>query len=70
MAAQRSFQRNIMVYLAEIAYICIVSAKYTKMGEKIIGRKSEVLLLNQLIASPKAEFVAIYGRRRIGKRIW
>ena len=37
------------------------------MGEKIIGRKGEVLLLKQLIASPKAEFVAIYGRRRIGK---
>lgn len=37
------------------------------MSEQIIGRKSEVLLLKELITSSKAEFVAIYGRRRIGK---
>jgi uncharacterized protein len=33
----------------------------------MVGRKREIELLNGLIASPKAEFVAIYGRRRIGK---
>jgi hypothetical protein len=48
------FQRNIALYFAETAYVCIISAKYIKWGEKIIGRKSEVLLLKQLIASPKA----------------
>lgn len=37
------------------------------MPDTIIGRKSEVRLLNELLASPKAAFVAIYGRRRIGK---
>lgn len=50
-----------------MAYLCLVSAKYNKMGEKIIGRKNEVLLLKELLGSPKAEFAAIYGRRRIGK---
>lgn len=35
--------------------------------EKIIGREKEITLLNQLEKSNKAEFVAIYGRRRVGK---
>lgn len=33
----------------------------------IIGRKAEIQLLNQAYKSPKAEFIAIFGRRRIGK---
>ena len=34
---------------------------------KIIGRKQEIEELNNLYASDKPEFVAIYGRRRVGK---
>ena len=37
------------------------------MAEKIIGRHQETNLLNQYLHSGKAEFIAIYGRRRIGK---
>lgn len=33
----------------------------------IIGRKAEMQLLEQYINSGKAEFIALYGRRRIGK---
>ena len=33
----------------------------------MIGRKEERRLLNELAASKEAEFVAVYGRRRIGK---
>lgn len=33
----------------------------------IIGRQHEISKLNQLSSSKKAEFIAIYGRRRIGK---
>lgn len=33
----------------------------------IIGRNKEIDELQQLVASQKAEFVAIYGRRRVGK---
>ena len=33
----------------------------------IFGRKKEIEELNQLYSSDKAEFVAIYGRRRVGK---
>lgn len=35
--------------------------------EKIIGRKQEIRILQRLHQSTKAEFLAIYGRRRIGK---
>jgi uncharacterized protein len=33
----------------------------------IIGRKYEQQLLSEVYLSPKAEFIAMYGRRRIGK---
>ncbi len=34
---------------------------------KIIGRKSEQKLLKQALETDTSEFIAIYGRRRIGK---
>ena len=37
------------------------------MAEKIIGRHSEKALLEKYYNSGKAEFIAMYGRRRIGK---
>lgn len=33
----------------------------------VIGRENEILLLNQRLDSLKSEFVAVYGRRRVGK---
>ena len=35
--------------------------------EKIIGRKQESRLLNSYLQSGRAEFVVLYGRRRVGK---
>ena len=35
--------------------------------EKIIGRKEEIAVLTALKTSQKSEFVAVYGRRRVGK---
>ena len=35
--------------------------------EKIVGRKEEIAVLNALKNSNKSEFVAVYGRRRVGK---
>jgi AAA+ ATPase superfamily predicted ATPase len=32
-----------------------------------IGRENEIKILNNCLNSDKSEFVAIYGRRRIGK---
>lgn len=37
------------------------------MGHKIIGRKKELEQLQRIVESDKAELVAVYGRRRIGK---
>ena len=37
------------------------------MDEKIVGRQSEIKRLNELYNSGNAEFVAVCGRRRIGK---
>ena len=34
---------------------------------QIIGRKKEIEMLNRLYNSDKAQFVAVYGRRRVGK---
>ena len=33
----------------------------------IIGRKQEIAELNRYYGSGRAEFIAIYGRRRVGK---
>jgi uncharacterized protein len=34
---------------------------------KIIGREKEIGKLDKLLSSNQAEFLAIYGRRRVGK---
>ena len=38
-----------------------------KYRDTIVGRKHEQDILQMCYDSPKAEFVAVYGRRRIGK---
>lgn len=35
--------------------------------ETIVGRKKEIVRFDRLLKSDKAEFLAIYGRRRVGK---
>ena len=37
------------------------------MGDIIIGRKVEQEILRQRIEAKSPEFIAIYGRRRVGK---
>ena len=37
------------------------------MEQRLIGRKAELKLLNEYINSDKSEFIAVYGRRRVGK---
>lgn len=39
----------------------------THFSEQIIGREREQGLLVELMRSKKAEFIAVYGRRRVGK---
>ena len=35
--------------------------------DKLIGREREIKLLNDYVSSERPEFIAIYGRRRVGK---
>ena len=35
--------------------------------KSVIGRNREILQMEELKSSPKSEFVAVYGRRRVGK---
>jgi len=34
---------------------------------EIVGRKKEIELLQRIVESEEPEFVAVYGRRRVGK---
>lgn len=36
------------------------------MKYDIVGRKNEIQKLNQILASKEPEFLALYGRRRVG----
>lgn len=45
----------------------MTKSKARPASEKIIGRQREQKLLMELIESKKSEFIAIYGRRRVGK---
>ena len=54
-------------------FFCIFAQniKYKKIIGKeenmIVGRKEEIAELDKLYYSDRPEFVAIYGRRRVGK---
>ncbi|WP_375603909.1 ATP-binding protein [Wolbachia endosymbiont of Anurida maritima] len=37
------------------------------MSEPIIGREKEIAILQDKLLSQSAEFIAVYGRRRVGK---
>ncbi|OWZ25680.1 ATP-binding protein [Wolbachia endosymbiont of Wuchereria bancrofti] len=37
------------------------------MNELIIGRKKEIAILENRLRSQSAEFIAVYGRHRVGK---
>ena len=65
-----------MLFSAEIHVFNIVSARYSqvfiifaavlKKCNMLIGRKDEIRRLTDYYNSGKSEFIAIYGRRRIG----
>ena len=46
---------------------CTFAAKQEYMQNSIIGRKEEIALLEKYMTSNHSEFIAIYGRRRVGK---
>lgn len=50
--------------MAITVILCILVAILRLM---IIGRENEIAILNEKLVSKKSEFVALYGRRRVGK---
>jgi len=48
-------------------YIKIATKNSILMNTKLIGREHEIRVLDKLIASNSPAFLAIYGRRRVGK---
>lgn len=45
----------------------ILMPKGDKMNKKLIGRKEERRRIEEYLSSDKSEFIAVYGRRRVGK---
>lgn len=57
-------------FIEKKSYICphkITIKLIFQMINGLIGRNREITLLQELYESDKAEFIAVYGRRRIGK---
>jgi hypothetical protein len=55
------------MYLALSVFFVIFTAKIGREMNNLIGRRKELSVLKSLSASNKSEFVAVYGRRRVGK---
>ena len=62
---------KIKKYLAVSGFFAIFASdlfNYLIMArEDIVGRKREIALLDSYMATSRPEFIALYGRRRIGK---
>ena len=39
------------------------------MEQVLVGRKQDLKLLKEYIDSERSEFVAVYGRRRVGRSV-
>lgn len=48
-------------------YLHFSSYRFMKNTARLIGREEEIAKLDALLQSPQAEFLAVYGRRRVGK---
>ena len=62
------FSPELFARLDVYYYLCThINSTSTYFMEHIIGRTSEIQQLESLATSGRAEFVALYGRRRVGK---
>lgn len=66
------FGERICNYFSDLMVFIYISEKESvsggvPMNREIVGRTEEFKLLDEYCNSPKAEMVAIYGRRRVGK---
>lgn len=56
-----------ILYFAECGIFYTFTAKYNAYMSNVIGRKLEILELERHYQSDRSEFIAVYGRRRVGK---
>lgn len=56
-----------MLSLAISIFLYVGIAKNKEIMQHLIGRVKEIKKLQQYTNSPKSEFIAVYGRRRVGK---
>lgn len=61
------FFRTFSGAIATFCYFCLKFCLMVNSKNGIIGREKEQALIQEYYDSPKAELVAIYGRRRVGK---
>jgi AAA+ ATPase superfamily predicted ATPase len=61
------FRQNILYYILPKQYVLVYLWQNINIMKNLIGRKSEINELLSLYHSDRAEFVAVYGRRRVGK---
>ncbi len=47
--------------------ICKINGKFHLYNMKIFARDKEKKILNEIVQSDRPEFLAVYGRRRVGK---
>lgn len=59
--------QSIGAFLKNITKFAFRMIKHISMGQIIVGRKKELAQIDQYYNSGKAEFIAVYGRRRVGK---
>lgn len=59
------FQLHFIIIFSHNSILFMFLANYNRMA--IIGRFLDKALFNKLLESDKSSFVAMYGRRRIGK---
>ena len=55
------------IFWRNLVFFVTLRQNSDEMETNVIGREEEKRLLNSYIGSPRSEFIAIYGRRRIGK---
>ncbi len=64
----RFIPSEISVFYIDFAgYSRFITSGMWNIMQKIIGRKSEIQILKKMLSSNDAEFLALYGRRRVGK---
>ena len=62
-----ALRQNKLCYILPIASIFVSLRQIIIVMSVIIGRKKEIEELERLYSSDRPEFVAVYGRRRVGK---